>query len=410
LAGSFLSTWLLAFWETTVNVIAMILGTKGQQVSSQPVARPAERRRPQNLLLSCAHGSDLHIGASQIPGLPIEPVPTYVGDKHSRHGRFSAINGVLGLPRTMLRFGRLLHRHKIDVALCAHSAIWDIATIPWLMYSPYRFVLVVHELRAPHGEYVRGLRNRQADHQLSLTDAIVVLSDEIKRQVIEQWGYPTDRCWKTPHASYVFGSQRPELAVHPRGKRPIHLLFFGRITQYKGLHRLSAAVDLLRRRGIAFKLTIAGSGDLDDYRQQLTAPDVEAQNSWLDEEAVANALAVSDIVVFPYDLSSQSGIAAAACAVGRPVVAAPVGGLNEQVLPSTGVLAKDMSAEAFAEALPALIRDPALFDYCAVGALYHAQTASDWQPLRNHCTRRFSARPRRSTRRSDLCQRPRANT
>ena len=90
-------------------------------------------------------------------------------------------------------------------------------------------------------------------------------------------------------------------------------------------------------------------------------------------------LMTSDLVVLPYTLSSQSGVAAAAYGAGRPVVATPVGGLVEQVLPSTGMLARDMSAEAFCDALTSMITDPVLFDRCAAGALHYAQSESDWQ-------------------------------
>lgn len=87
----------------------------------------------------------------------------------------------------------------------------------------------------------------------------------------------------------------------------------------------------------------------------------------------------SDAVVLPYNVSSQSGVAAASFGSGRPVVATPVGGLMEQVIPGTGVIAKDMSAEAFADALTVLIGDPMLFDRCGAGALHHGQMDLDWQ-------------------------------
>jgi glycosyltransferase involved in cell wall biosynthesis len=196
--------------------------------------------------------------------------------------------------------------------------------------------------------------------------------------VIERWHCPPERCWKMSHGAYVFGTQPVKAAVHPRGCRPLHLLFFGRISRYKGLDRLFAAMQLLRQRDLHCKLVVAGSGSLDDFQEQLAAPDVEVHNAWLDEEQIAAALAASDLVVLPYELSSQSGVAAAAHAAGRPVVATPIGGLCEQIPPSTGLLARDMSAEAFADALSALMTDPVLFDRCAAGALQHAQTELDW--------------------------------
>jgi glycosyltransferase involved in cell wall biosynthesis len=123
----------------------------------------------------------------------------------------------------------------------------------------------------------------------------------------------------------------------------------------------------------------------------------------LEEEQIAAALAASDLVVLPYELSSQSGVAAAAHAAGRPVVATPTGGLREQVLPSTGLLARNMSVEAFADALTQLITDPVLFDRCAAGALQHAQTELDWQKCANllhEAMQEVCAMPRRTASKS----------
>jgi hypothetical protein len=56
------------------------------------------------------------------------------------------------------------------------------------------------------------------------------------------------------------------------------------------------------------------------------------------------------------------------------VVATPIGELVEQVLPSTGVLARDMSPQVFVDALTDLISDLYCPDKCTAGALHHART------------------------------------
>ena len=329
-----------------------------------------------NIVLSCSRGSDLHTAARKIDGLAVIPVTTYAGSKRTWRGKVSALRGVIASPMTMLRFRRALQEHQIDVALCAQSAIWDVVTIPLLARGDVRYVQVAHEISCLHDE-VYPLRDRLTHRQLAVADGIVVLSEQVRREVIDHWGCPANRCWKMPHGSYTYGSQTA--AVHPRGTRPLRMLFFGIIRPYKGLDRLLAATQLLRDRGLSFKLIIAGSGDLESYQQRLASPDIEVHNRWLDDEQVSNLLMISDLVVLPYTMSSQSGVAAAAYGAGRPVVATPIGGLMEQVLPSTGVLARDMSAEAYADALADMITDPVLFDHCAAGALHYAQSESDWQ-------------------------------
>ena len=327
-----------------------------------------------NIILSCSNGSALHVAASEIAGLTIVPVMTYAGGKQTWRGKLSALGGVFDSPITMWRFHRMLRKHQIDVALCAQSAIWDVMTIPMLAGGPVRYIQIAHEVSA-HPDEAYPLRDRLTRLQLDIADGIVVLSEQIRGRVVARC--PGHRCWKIPHPAYNYGPRTA--AIHPRGTRPIRLLFFGRITPYKGLDRLFAALQLLRERALSFKLILAGSGDLDGYRQELKSPDVEVHNYWLSDEQVAKLLASSDAVVLPYNVSSQSGVAAASFGSGRPVVATPVGGLMEQVIPGTGMIATDMSAEAFADALTALIGDSALFDRCAAGALRHAQMDLDWQ-------------------------------
>jgi glycosyltransferase involved in cell wall biosynthesis len=73
--------------------------------------------------------------------------------------------------------------------------------------------------------------------------------------------------------------------------------------------------------------------------------------------------------MLPYDEASQSGVAASAYAAGCPVVPTPIGGLVEQVTPNqTGIVARDMSAEALADAVLEFVENPDLLNRCAAGA------------------------------------------
>jgi glycosyltransferase involved in cell wall biosynthesis len=350
-----------------------------------------------NVVLSCSKSSHLHNAARQLDGALIEPIITFFGTKRTSWGKVSGTAAIVTVPFTMLRFRRILRKHRIDVVIGAQNSIWDFASMPSLALEPsLRYVQVMHEVVSHPGENYP-LRGLVPIWQVAIADGIIVLSDEIRRhEIIGRC--PVDRIWKMPHGTLSYGSQRPEAAVHPRGAHPLRLLFFGRINPYKGLDRLLAAMPLLRARGLPFKLVIAGAGDLSAYREQLRAPDIEVHNRWLSDEELASFLRSSDLVVLPYSLSSQSGVAATAYTVGRPVVATPIGGLKEQVLPTTGLLARNMTPEAFAESLTTMICDPVLFDQCAAGSLDHAQTELNWSKstsVLNEVIQKVRAMPRR---------------
>jgi glycosyltransferase involved in cell wall biosynthesis len=184
-----------------------------------------------------------------------------------------------------------------------------------------------------------------------------------------------------PHGAFNFGDGEVIPATHPRSARPLRLLFFGRILQYKGLGHLLRAQRMLRERGVEVDLVVAGSGSLEDVAGLLDGlSGVEVHNHWLSNQEVASFMAEADAVVLPYIEASQSGVAATAFAAGRPVVATPVGGLVQQVSHDrTGLLAKDMTVEALADAIQTFASDANLFDLCAAGAFAHALNDLSWQ-------------------------------
>jgi glycosyltransferase involved in cell wall biosynthesis len=124
----------------------------------------------------------------------------------------------------------------------------------------------------------------------------------------------------------------PEPPPPPRahgGK--LRLLSFGRLLPYKGLDLLADSLGRLLPRD-DLEVRIIGEGPesptLDALRR---LPCVSVENRWVPEEEVGTLLAWADAVVLSHREASQSGVAAAAIAAGRWVVATRVGGLAEQL-------------------------------------------------------------------------------
>jgi glycosyltransferase involved in cell wall biosynthesis len=139
------------------------------------------------------------------------------------------------------------------------------------------------------------------------------------------------------------------------------LLFFGRITPYKGLEILLEAFKPVSQRH-SVKLTIAGKGDLRPYRPLLRSQHgVEIINRWIEEHEVAELFGQADMVILPYTSASQSGVLALAAAFELPVVATRVGGMPGQIDAGlTGLLVEPGSVEQLIGAIERLLDDPAL--------------------------------------------------
>ncbi|HIE57351.1 MAG TPA: glycosyltransferase [Anaerolineales bacterium] len=137
------------------------------------------------------------------------------------------------------------------------------------------------------------------------------------------------------------------------------LLFFGRITAYKGLDILIKAYARLCVR-YDLRLRIVGAGDLRPYRAQLeNLPNVEIVNRWVDDFEVHRFFRPNQIVVLPYTSASQSGVIAVAANFGLPVVTTRTGGLPEQIQDGvTGVLVEPGSVDHLSNAIEDLLNHP----------------------------------------------------
>ena len=137
----------------------------------------------------------------------------------------------------------------------------------------------------------------------------------------------------------------------------VRLLSFGRLLPYKGLDLLAEA---LQRVGPArMEVRVVGSGPespvLDALRR---LPGVTVENRWVPEGEVGALLGWADALVLSHREASQSGVAAAALAAGRWVVATRVGGIAEQLAGAACARLCEPDAGSLAAAIERLVDDP----------------------------------------------------
>jgi glycosyltransferase involved in cell wall biosynthesis len=146
-----------------------------------------------------------------------------------------------------------------------------------------------------------------------------------------------------------------------RDSETLRVLFFGRILPYKGISQFVGAMEILKGAGIPIHVGVFGAGDIGPEIERLRRLGAEVVNRWIDTAEIAEILGRHDVVVVSHTEASQSGVIAAAHGAGLPVVATPVGGLSEQIIPDvTGILASDSTAEAIASAVMRFTQDRTL--------------------------------------------------
>lgn len=147
------------------------------------------------------------------------------------------------------------------------------------------------------------------------------------------------------------------------GKHSSHnVLFFGRISPYKGVEYLCQAMMKVKEQVPNATLTIAGGGkiyfDITPYQNLKW---VKVINRYVGMEELAGLLQDCAISVCPYTDATQSGVIMTSYGMCRPVVATNVGGLEEMIdNGKTGLLVPPKDVDALADAIISLLKDDAL--------------------------------------------------
>lgn len=177
---------------------------------------------------------------------------------------------------------------------------------------------------------------------------------------------------------------RSEIDDDISGHEPGAFLFFGRVLAYKGLRYLLDAGDLLRSRGHAFRLIVAGAGsDLELHRSRIaSSPWIELIDRYISAAEVPGLFRRAMAVVLPYTDATQSGVGAMALACARPVIATDVGDVPDVVIDGrTGLIVPPRDGKALADAMQKLLADRSLRDSLAAGAAGFATEKLCWSRI-----------------------------
>lgn len=170
----------------------------------------------------------------------------------------------------------------------------------------------------------------------------------------------------------------PSVSVkEPDGGEPYRLVSVSRIEPKKGLHYLVEAMRILRDRGMEAELHIVGAVDDNPKNQEyadalnaqihdLKLRDIVHQEGRKAQDEIKQFFAKSHLFVAPFvetDQGDKDGIPTVlleAMATGLPVIATDAGSIPEVVTDGReGVLVAQRDSLALADAIEALVRNPA---------------------------------------------------
>ena len=141
------------------------------------------------------------------------------------------------------------------------------------------------------------------------------------------------------------------------------LLFFGRISPYKGIEYLIGAIKKLKTEGVTLNTVIAGPGYIYFNTEDLEKFGIKLINRYIKNEELVSLIENTKVVVCPYKDATQSGVIMTAFAFNKPVVASSVGSFREVIKDGiTGFLVPPQDSDELASKIKLVISDPVLIE------------------------------------------------
>jgi glycosyltransferase involved in cell wall biosynthesis len=212
-----------------------------------------------------------------------------------------------------------------------------------------KVVLTVHNVNTERRDNKDSAFNRFTLRvQYRLADHLFVHTEKMKEELIDEFGAQAGRISVIPLGINNFAPQTNLTSAEAKRRLGIRtdekaILFFGRITPYKGLEMLVEAFQKSLPSADTYRLMIAGrpeeateAGYWFPIREALRA-DVQKGRVLLRAEHIPDAetevyFKAADVLVLPYRDIYQSGILFLGYSFGLPALAANVGSLKEEMV------------------------------------------------------------------------------
>jgi glycosyltransferase involved in cell wall biosynthesis len=201
-----------------------------------------------------------------------------------------------------------------------------------LFLDSKRIILNVHDPIAHTGE-----KNRRRDFVRKLFYArvkkIIAFSTYSSKTFKENYSIESHTLSLVPYSFYAKYHQEKSLQSN-------YILFFGRISAYKGIEDLIKAYAEIRKEGDVENLIIAGK---EVYGYKLPKDLLETEgvvylNKFIENEELATLINGAKFIICPYKDATQSGVVMTAFAFGKKVITSKVGGLYEPINENNGLV------------------------------------------------------------------------
>lgn len=279
----------------------------------------------------------------------LEVLPLYASLSESR----SRLQKLLACARV---YGRLI-RYATTTSAPVFHTLWNyklplLDRTILLLYCRLlrkRLLFTAHNINAAERDGHDSLLNRLSLRvQYRLVDGIFVHTEKMKEQLVQLFGVQTEKITVIPFGTYSMVPQTTLTAAEAKqrlglGPTDRAILFFGRITPYKGIDLLAEAFERVARSNPNYRLVIAGEVMKEAEplwrRVQQAIAESPARGQVLEhvrfipDSEIELYLKGADVLVLPYTEIFQSGVLFMSWSFGLPVIATDVGSFRRDIDP-----------------------------------------------------------------------------
>jgi D-inositol-3-phosphate glycosyltransferase len=291
------------------------------------------------------------------------------GNQHSNAGVATKVLRVCMYYARLMRYAATAQPRIFHILWNNTFELFD-RTILMLYYKLLnkRIILTAHNINRDKRDSKDTFLNRfTLGFQYRLADCIFVHTEDMQRELTEQFGVPASKVRVIP---FGINNQIPNTNITPseaKGRLGIRradktVLFFGKIRPYKGLEYLVSAFLRLAEEVEDYRMIIAGrpgrgcENYWDEIQKRVSRYVQEGRilvrADFIPDEEVEVYFKAADCLVLPYRNIYQSGVLFLGYNFGLPALTADVGSLKQEIIEGkTGFVFKPEDPTELAEAI-----------------------------------------------------------
>ncbi len=262
--------------------------------------------------------------------------------------------------RVIVELHQAVKRHAIDLI---HANSLSVALLGGIVARINRIPILMHKRYATSYGILDKLCEKLLHRVILVSEATRWDFASVEKQTLIYNGVNLDAFQASPEEietlrTELFSDDEPDAAVL--------VGVVTRITPEKGIHVLVSAIRELKGKANVKLLIVGGPYFQKDVEYMETLKQEVADSGIEDSVIFTGFLSDTRIVTSLLDIVLVPSIIPEACprtiieamAVGKPVIATPLGGSKELVTPETGILVPPEDASAVADAITTLAADP----------------------------------------------------